>query len=175
MNADAIIQNIGAEIYRAPLSKTRSEIDYPNLTNPLHLTVLLIDCDTEIEMNGILGFLENSTGRHLKQTIDALSMIGAPKSAAVLDSVQNCMIKHGITWESLRGDFEGTSEYQITSFRELHGESSEAFTCEVLQLTTGFSLFNTYDTLNDTYGSFCQYLDDNLDNLQVEIEIRKNA
>lgn len=173
MNADAIIQKLAVEIYRSPLSKTRSEIDYPNLANPLHLAILLIDFDGEIEMNGILGFLENSTGRYLKQTIEALNLIGAPKSAALLDSVQSCLTKFGVTWESLRSDSAGIVEYQITSFRETHGESSDEWSEEVLRLSGNFCLFNAHYALEDSYGSFCQYLDCMLDDLQTEIEKRK--
>lgn len=175
MNADEVIQSIGVEIYRAPLSKTREEVDYPNLANPLHLAILLIDFDTEIEMNGILGFLENPTGSYLKQTIEALNLIGALKSAALLESIQSCTIKYGISWEGLRNDFEGSTEYQVTSFRETHGESSDEWSDEVLRLSGNFCLFNSHYALENSYESFCQYLDGQLENFQTEINDRKSA
>ena len=151
MNAEEIIQDLAIKIYEKPLSQVREECNFPNLDSPLHLAMLLLDCDTEISMNGMLGFLENLTGRHLAPTIEALERIGAPKSAELLRAVQSCMKKHGVTWAKLRGDFEGTVEYQITSFRQLHGESLDAFSKDIYQIVGKFELFNSYSALEDTF------------------------
>lgn len=172
MNADSIIQELSTEIYEYPLSKVRDEISYPDLTNPLHLIILLIDCDTEIDMNGMLGFLENPTGRHLGRTAAALKLIGAPKSAALLESIESCMTRHAVTWDRLRGDFAGTVEYQITSFRELHGGALDAFAGEVGSLAGHFSLFNTRYSLENSYAALCGYLDGRVRELRCEIEKR---
>jgi hypothetical protein len=173
MAADSIIQELGTEIYQPPLSNVRREVNYPDLTNPLHLTVLLIDCDIEIDMNGMLGFLENSTGRHLRQTAEALRLIGAPRSAALLESIQFCMTKHGVTWERLRGDFVGSTEYEISSFRGLHGEALNPFATEIGNLAGRFSLFNTHYSLEDAYSALCSYLDGRVEELRREIDKRK--
>src|SRR6266516_1196275 len=117
MTADDVIQEIGGKIYDHPLSMIRGEADFPDLANPLHLIVLLIDCDTEIMMNGMLGFIENMTGRHLVPTIEALRQIGASAVARQLQAVHDCMTRYGVTWQRLRGEFEGSHEYEITSFR----------------------------------------------------------
>jgi hypothetical protein len=175
MNADSIIQELGTEIFEPPLSKVRDEVGYPDLANPLHLLILLIDCDTEIDMNGMLGFLENSTGRHLGRTAEALKLIGAPKSAALLESIESCMTRHAVTWENLRGDFAGAVEYQVTSFRELHGEALDAFVSEVGSLVGHFSLFNTHYSLEDSYGALCNYLDGRVEELRREISKRTEA
>jgi hypothetical protein len=173
MNADSLIQELAVQIYQAPLVSIRDEADYPNLNIPLHLVVLLIDCDTEIEMNGILGFLENMTGRYLPQTTEALRLIGAPKCAAIFDSVHASMTRYGVTWERLRGDFEGSTEFQITSFRRLHGEALDSFTAEVGKLVQGFSLFNTLYSPEDAYAALCHYLETRLVELRQEIDKRK--
>ncbi len=173
MNAASILNELGGDIYQPPLSEVRCERDYPDLANPLHLTVLLIDCDTEVVINGMLGFLENLTGRNIQQTKEALQLIGATKHAALLDLVQDCMTKHGVTWERLRGDFEGTAEYQITSFHQLHGEELEVFGQEVCSLTRSFSLFNEHNSTEDVHGGLCRYLDDRLTGLRQEIDKRK--
>jgi hypothetical protein len=173
MNADMLIQELAVQIYRPPLASVRDEANYPNLSNPLHLAVLLIDCDTEIEMNGILGFLENMTGRYLPQTTEALRLIGAPKCAVILNSVHASMTKHGVSSERLRGDFEGTTEFQITSFSEMHGDRLDLFTTEVDKLTNGLSIFNTRYSPEDAYGAFCSYLDGRFDELCREVDERK--
>lgn len=138
MDADKIIQELGIEIYQPPLSLIREEAEFPDLDNPLHLIVLLVDCDTEISMNGMLGFLENLSGQHLGKTIEALDTIGAAKSADLFRSVERCMTKHGVTWAKLRGDFEGSTEYQITSFRELHGDPSTVSQRRFVRLKAAF-------------------------------------
>ncbi len=173
MNAAATLQELSISIYEVPLSDVRNEADYPNLSNPLHLAVLLIDCDTEIDMNGMLGFIENSTGQHLNRTAEALKLVGAPKSASLLESVRSCMDRHGVTWQRLRNDFEGTAEYEITSFRELHGEGLDAFTEELDRLVGNFSLFNTLYSPENAYAALCSYLDGRVEELQSEIDRRK--
>ena len=173
MNADALIQELTVQIYQTPLSGVRDETDYPNLSNPLHLAVLLIDCDTEIEINGMLGFLENMNGRFLPKATEALRLIGAPKCAAIFESIQDCMTNYGVSWERLRGDFDGTTEFQITSFREMHGERFDSFATEVDELIRQFSLFNTHYCPEDAYGAFCNYLGSRMGELRQEIDKRR--
>lgn len=171
MNADDLIQELSIAVYRSPLSGVRHETDYPRLGNPLHLVVLLIDCDTEIDMNGVLGFLENRTGGYLSETIEAMELIGAIECAAIFRSIQDCMTKYSVTWERLRGDFEGTTEFQITSFSELHGEGLHTFAIEVGELTRHFSVFSRKFPGN-AYGAVCNYLDNRLGELRREIDKR---
>jgi hypothetical protein len=175
MNADSFIQELAVQIYEEPLSGIRSETDYPNLSNPLHLAVLLIDCDTEIEINGMLGFLENMTGPYLPETTEALRLIGATKCASLFSSIQACMRKHGVSWEQLRSDFDGVTEFQITSFRELHGDRLSPFVKEVDELTHSFSLFNANYSLEDAYSSLREYLDSRLNEFRQEIDKRRVA
>ena len=79
-----------------------------------------IDLYTEVHMNGILGFLENSTGLYLTDTVDALETIAAHDTAKTLRVIQRIMNEHGVTVERLRSDFAKVPEW-ITTFRELHG------------------------------------------------------
>jgi len=173
MNAEDVIEGLAVKIYEQPLSQVRDEPEFPNLDNPLHVVVLLVDCDTEIAMNGMLGFLENLTGRHLGKTIEALERIDAPKTADLFRAVQSCMKAHGVTWAGLRGDFEGSAEFQITSFRKLHGKSLDAFTEEVSQITGRFGLFNRHISLEDAFSMLCRYSQDRIELLQKEMERRK--
>jgi len=61
-----ILNDIGLKSYEKPLSSIRVDPCWPSLGNPLHLAVLLVDFDTEVNMNGLLGFLENPTGAYLE-------------------------------------------------------------------------------------------------------------
>jgi len=175
VNAEEIIQDLAVKIYEKPLSQIRNEPEFPNLDSPLHLVVLLLDCDTEISMNGILGFLENLTGRHLGKTVEALERIGAPKSADLFRAVQSCMRKHGVTYPGLRRDFEEVAEYEITSFHQLHGESLEIFSKEICQTVGRFELFNKDSALEDVFESLQRYAQQRSNLLQKEIQERKSA
>ena len=172
MTANDVIHQVGGKIYDHPLSMVRSESDFPDLANPLHLIVLLIDCDTEIMMNGMLGFLENMTGRHLVPTIEALRQIGVPKVASQLQAVHDCMTRYGVTWQLLRGDLEGGAEYEITTFRKLHGPQLDAFASEVSTLAHGFSLFRPHSD-EAPYDALCAYLESRLIELRREIDRRE--
>jgi Domain of unknown function (DUF4375) len=88
----------------------------------LRIPILLIALDTEVTMQGMLGFLENSTGLYLVDTIDALETISAHKTADTLRTIQRIMSEHGVTVEHLRRNLNNAQLYQITNFRELHGE-----------------------------------------------------
>ena len=173
MKADDLIQDLAGDIYQGPLSGVRDEPDYPDLSNPLHVVVLLIDCDFEININGMLGFLENMTGQHLAKTTEALEMIGTPKCAALFHLVQETMDRHGVTWQQLRRDFEGAKEFQITSFHELHGEVLDKFANEVCELGRGFCLLNKLYSPEDVYGALCTYLEDKVERLSDEVKKRR--
>ena len=170
MNAEDLIQDLASKIYDEPFRRIREEADFPNLENPLHLVVLLCDCDIEIDMNGMLGFLENNTGCYLEQTIVALNMIGATKSAQLFSSIRDCMKRHGVAWNRLRGDFEGSTEFEITSFQKQHGESLNAFAEEVCQLAKNFALFNRHHSLEDTFKMLCEYIQERIEFFQEEIK-----
>jgi hypothetical protein len=45
------------------------------------VVVLVLDSDTEVNMQGMLGFLENSTGLFLAEAIGAFDRIGAQATA----------------------------------------------------------------------------------------------
>jgi hypothetical protein len=172
MTADDILQELAVKIYKPPLSQVRDEASFPDLANPFHVLVLLIDCDTEILMNGVLGFVENPTGRHLVSTIEALQQIGARSEEEKLQSIRDCMMRHGVTWERLRGDFAGSQEYELGSFRKLHGSQLDAFASEVSTLGRGFSLLRK-GSEKSAYDSLCSYLQNRLAQLQREIVNRE--
>jgi hypothetical protein len=120
MSVAEILDNLAIQIYEPPLSKLRE--DLRSIPKALRIPILIIDFDTEVHMNGILGFLENSTGLYLADTIDALETIAAHDTAETLRAIHRIMSEHGVTVQRLRSDFADATEFEITSFRELHGE-----------------------------------------------------
>lgn len=74
-----------------PYHRRKDLAAWPSLKNPLHVALLLIDFDTELTMDGLLGFLENSTGAYLDQTIDAFALVQASQTANTLRRVRDVM------------------------------------------------------------------------------------
>lgn len=115
-----LIEALSIRIYDPPLSTARDRLR--EVAEPLRVAILVLDFDTEFSMNGMLGFLENSTGLYFPETIEAFDMIGASETISVLRAIEKTLDRHGVTPSKLRADFTGTQEYQITTFRELHGD-----------------------------------------------------
>jgi hypothetical protein len=134
MTGEELLNDLGVRIYQKPLSNIRRLPTWPSLSNPLHVAVLLIDFDTEVAMNSILGFLENSTGAYLGQTIDALHLVNANATAETLGRIRDAMSKHEVSHERLRSPHRNTTEYQITSFAALHGPSLDDFADEACRI-----------------------------------------
>lgn len=175
MNADDLIQEFAIEVLKEPLNKVTDEPDYPNLGNPLHLYILLLDCDGQTISNGMLGFIENCSGGYLQKTIDALQQIGANKSAEVFQNVKKCMIKYNVTWERLRRDFEGSEMYEISSFELDHGKELNDFSEEINQLSDDFYLFRVDDAPDGAYPQLVNYLEDKVDIFLNEVKKRNGS
>ncbi|MCE9532239.1 MAG: hypothetical protein K8T89_14135 [Planctomycetes bacterium] len=92
-------------------------------------------------MNGILGFLENSTRAYLDQTVDAFRIVGAGQTATTLNQIRDAMQRHSVSYLQLRSDFQGTSEFQITSFSQLH-PGREDFADAVSELADSLYLYD---------------------------------
>jgi hypothetical protein len=90
--ASEILQELGIRIYQPPLSDLRSRLR--GSPPPFHVPVLVIDLDTELAMQGILGFLQNSTGHYLDLTIEALDAIGARRTAATMARIHAVLARH---------------------------------------------------------------------------------
>jgi hypothetical protein len=115
-----LVEALSTRIYEPPLSRCRECLRHISI--PLRVPILVLDFDTELSMNGMLGFLENSTGLYLPETIGAFEIIGARETTEVLRSIETTLQKHGVSPSQLRADFAGTEEYQVTTFRKLHGD-----------------------------------------------------
>jgi len=120
MSVGEIVEHLSIKVFEPPLSNLL--YDLRSVPEVLRIPILLIALDTEVTMQGMLGFLENSTGLYLVDTIDALETISAHKTADTLRAIQRIMSEHGVTVEHLRRNLNNAQLYQITSFRELHGE-----------------------------------------------------
>jgi len=174
MTTDDLVQSINP--FTEPLSKVTDESDYPNLANPLHLVILLVWCDAETMSGGILGFIENETGKHLKETVEMLTMIGATITAGKFRLVLQSMERSNVTWEAIAGDCEESEEYTISSFEDRHSsdiaDRIDRVLDEVGPVFRGFQMFDPHFFEEDVYQCLMSYLNDKCDVLQAEISRR---
>src|SRR5688572_21466314 len=91
----AFLDDLSVRLYEEPL-QARWE-DRRRLPEVLRTVLLVIDFDTELHMNGLLGLIENSVGEFLPEMIAALDLVGAPATAAALRNAQDIMARHQIT------------------------------------------------------------------------------
>jgi hypothetical protein len=115
-----LIEALSIRIYKPPLSTARDRLR--EIAEALRVPILVLDFDTELCMNGMLGFLENSRGLYFPETIEAFEKIGASETVSILRAIERTLERHGVTPSRLRADFAGAQEYQITTFRDLHGD-----------------------------------------------------
>jgi len=115
-----LIETLSIRIYESPLCTARDRLR--EIAEPLRVPILVLDFDTEVCMNGMLGFLENSAGLFFPETIDAFEKIGASETVLILRAIEKTLERHRVTPARLRADFAGTQPYQITTFGALHGD-----------------------------------------------------
>lgn len=116
--AAALLDDLAGRIYSPPFFAVRERLlEFPIV---LSTVVLVIDFDTELSMQGILGFLENSTGRFVPETIAAFERIGASRTARTLASIHDILLEAGASPEALRRDNQALELYQVTTFKQSH-------------------------------------------------------
>lgn len=122
MNASELVSDLTIRIYEPPLASYRDDGRISDTSNPLSVVMLLIDYETECSMNGIIGYLGNSSGQRLPETIDALRRIGCPEHASTLKQIQATAASGGMTYAATQLDRAGLTPFSITTFTGLHGD-----------------------------------------------------
>ncbi|WP_010252876.1 DMP19 family protein [Acetivibrio cellulolyticus] len=125
MSSSEIINEIASNQYNGKNGHLKDPIVFTKLPIVLQDILLLADFDTELNMNGILGFLENSTGLYLNETIEALGRIDAIEDRKIMDDIRSIMMAYGCSPINLRENVNKGYEYEITNFISTHGEEYE--------------------------------------------------
>lgn len=149
-----ILERLPVQIYEPPFSHLRD--DLRSVPEVLRIPILIIDLDTEVAINGILGFLENFTGQYLVDTIDALETIGAHKAAGTLRAIQRVMSTHGVTFDQLRSDFARAELFQITNFVQLHGEELSPMAEEIEREAKKLDIYDPAEPVYDLLEAYLQ-------------------
>jgi hypothetical protein len=122
LNASELLDDLSVRMYEPPLSGYRYDGRIGDTTNPLSVVMLLIDYEAECTINGIIGFLGNSAGSRLPETIVAMRKIGCIDHANILEEIQATATAAGMTYEAMQEDCAELTEFDATSFAELHGD-----------------------------------------------------
>jgi hypothetical protein len=129
---ERLVDDLRMRMFGPPLSdRWRDRAAVPQ---PLRNVLLVIAFDTEVQMEGILGFLENSTGAFLPETIEAFRTIGATKTADVLVEIANIMRAYDVTHDKLQQENMARPLYDISSFRETHGRAANAMADRITEV-----------------------------------------
>lgn len=138
----------------------RERTEWLGYSEFIKTVAFIIDFDTELNMEGIFTFLENSIGHYAPEIIKAFRNIGDCKDADILSEI--CRLAPP---DIIRGEFlnNGYSEYDISIFsddHELNPEVSDKIELleSQLYLNSGFDMWQMlYD-----------YLDREISNLQED-------
>ncbi|WP_025675526.1 DMP19 family protein [Paenibacillus polymyxa] len=148
-SAADLVEHIGSVIYGEEAGSIRDMIY--EVPESVRTIILLIDFDTELTMNGILGFLENSTGKYLNETISALKLIKAEKDLSILEEIKELI--EGINFN---GQIK-IEPYQVTTFEERH-DLNERILERIKELADGLYV---YSIDRDIFDYLTGYLSDN--------------
>jgi hypothetical protein len=152
-------------------AKARREPDYPNLDNPLHLAILLIEADTTTALgSGVAVLVDDADGRYLASIGSALRLISADESAGEVDALLALMARHGVTWERLRGQVEDIAGFPQFADDWVHGSTLDAFFDDVRGTEFGT---DSLLSMSNAYDQFGAYLERHQE--QIEREIRAMA
>ncbi len=125
--------------------------EWLNWPDFIRVACFLIAFDTELTMQGIFTFLENSIGQYSGQIIQAFRAIGDYSDANCLETICQCAPPGRIREEFLSVELP---EYNISSFSSNH-ELEEDCTKRIGELSRELYLYTGFDL----WGLLFSYLD----------------
>lgn len=137
--AEDIVNEVCRNLYEAQGQEAMEHLhELPELLQDI---ILLIELDTELSINGIIGFLENRTGRYLDETIDCLRRIGALEDYEALSAIKGQLQKIGIDTEGMRSSVNALQQNAITNAASLH----EHDLCDIVETAEQLYLYQDRD------------------------------
>jgi predicted HicB family RNase H-like nuclease len=107
MSADEFLQSM-ADIYKEPID--RNEVKkYPQFVQDV---IFIIDYDTELQMEGLVGFFNDSTKDYVDETIIALKNCGAIKEAEILEQCKKINICDYDSYMDLENDIYINNDFE---------------------------------------------------------------
>lgn len=164
---EEIIEIIATNLYSTDNLNIRNPDTFNNLPDVIRDIILLIDFDTEVTMQGILGFLENSTGLYFKDTINTFEKIQAIEDHKILKKIESVLKKYYISTSVLRKNVNNQGLYNICDFLILHGPDYENMAEEISSLAVRLYIYheerNVFDLLTEYVSKEKKFLIQELD------------
>lgn len=165
MSGEEIVGSIAMDMYRAEFASIMERVS--ELPTVLRDLMLIIDLDTELTMNGMTGYLENASGQHLREAIDALIRSGNEADAMILKKVDQLLVEQRIKPEQLRENVERLSEHDITTSLQTHGPQIHELLQQVEQESHNLSFVTDNE---ESFDLLYQYVDEHKDELKQQLE-----
>lgn len=161
-SGEEIINEIALNLYNEENYHLTERDAFYKLPIVIRDIVLVINLDTELNMQGILGFLENSTGLFLNDTIETLQRIQAKEDYEILKSIKSILEQNNVSTQDLRNNVNNQIKYSIATFSETHSSKYNDMVSEISEVADKLYLYNGDRNLFDY---LIKYVDTNKDNL----------
>lgn len=123
----------------------------------IQVASFLIAFDTELTMEGIFTFLENSIGHYAPNIIQAFRAIGDSSDADILEEICRLAPPDMVRGEFLSGSYQ---EYDITTFNDTHEIAAEVEE-KIIKLNKQLYLNSRFDI----WPLLFKYLDEQIEKL----------
>jgi len=81
-----VIDIVGMHIFKPPFNHLLE--DLATIPEVVRVTTLILEFDVELILNGMFGYLENLTGHHFQEAIEAFRSIRAVETVRILEDIQ---------------------------------------------------------------------------------------
>ncbi|NOU98621.1 DMP19 family protein [Paenibacillus planticolens] len=147
LSSKAIVEQIALNIFESDFLKLREKEFFVNLPVVLQDIILIIDFDIELQMSGIIGFLENSTGNYFEETIEALYRINAIKDFKAMKNIKFLLFSNGIGTNTLREKLSNLSQYQVANSSLTHDKNVSDLLNEIASEADNLYLYRDDDNI----------------------------
>jgi hypothetical protein len=165
-SADELINYVYLNLYNDENNDLRDEAVFPKLPRLLLDIILLIELDTELNMNGVLGFLENSSGKYIKETIEVLERINAYKDADALKTIKKILKNNSLNTRLLNDDLQCLNQYEISNFMQTHRITDIEIIDQIEKASENFYLYQQEENVFD---KLINYIETNKQELIQEL------
>lgn len=134
VSGEQIIEEIAKNLYNDANYRITEPAIFYKLPEVIRDIILIINLDTELQMQGILSFLENSTGLYLNDTIETLQRIHAEEDYIIMKKIRALLKTNGVSTVELRDNVNSQEVFSISSFSNRHGSTYDAFADKVCEI-----------------------------------------
>jgi hypothetical protein len=148
-SADELINYVCTNMYNEENNFLRDEAIFPKLPRLLLDILLLVEFDMELNMNGVTGFLENSSGKYINETIEVLQRINAYKDADALKTIKKILKDNNLNTELLNDDLQSLNQYEISDFMQTHRITDSEIIDQIENVSENLYLYQQEENIFD--------------------------